>query len=212
MLYNYTNASSVWADRTTGLLEAANRTFLNAYKNSSGVMVEVSCDPTNACDNDQFSFKAYLGRWLGKTSIVAPFTAGPIRQMLNSSARAAAQACSGGTDGVTCGSKWYIGGYDGIYGVGQELSGLEVIQALLVEGAPTLRTSGDVVIQAAPTTTIALATSTSTPTSSSTKAASPTKAADASGAGGRKTDMGYYGVSAVLAAVAGLAFGRVYLA
>lgn len=184
ILYNYTNASDTWAARTTGLLEAANRTFFQAYTNASGVMVEVGCEPTGNCDDDQYSFKAYLGRWLAKTSVVAPFTAGPIKALLSSSAKAAAQSCTGPTDGVTCGQKWYVGGYDGSYGLGQELSALEVMQGLLVGNAPMLQTNGDVKIEAAPTTTIAPA-SDSTPTATK---ATPSKSTVTGGASSRRMD------------------------
>lgn len=73
-----------------------------------------------------------MSRWLAKSSIVAPYIAGEVRTLLTRSATAAANACSGGENGVTCGQKWYTGGYDGSYGVGQELSALETIQALLL--------------------------------------------------------------------------------
>jgi len=46
---------------------------------------------------------------------------------------AAAQSCVGGNDGVTCGHKWWVEGWDGQYGVGEQMSALEVIQSNLVE-------------------------------------------------------------------------------
>ena len=95
-------------------------------------MYEFACEPHGNCDNDQYSFKAYLARWMAKSSIVAPYTAEFVTKLLSVSAQAAAQSCSGGDDGETCGQKWYIGGYDGSYGVGQELSALETVQALLL--------------------------------------------------------------------------------
>jgi len=73
-----------------------------------------------------------MSRWLAKSAIVAPYIAGEVRTLISRSASAAAKACSGGENGVTCGQKWYVGGYDGSYGVGQQLSALETIQALLL--------------------------------------------------------------------------------
>lgn len=181
ILYNYTNASTIWADRTAGLLEHANRTFFSPYANASNIMYEPACELINTCNYDQTSFKGYLARWLAKTSIVAPFTEPAIRALLVPSAQAAAQACSGDVDGSdsTCGGKWYIGGYDGVTGVGQELAALEVVQALLIGGAGPLLTAGDVKIEAAPTTTLVLPTS--TPASSA--AAKSSKVANAAAAG-----------------------------
>jgi mannan endo-1,6-alpha-mannosidase len=46
---------------------------------------------------------------------------------------AAAQSCTGGNDGVTCGHKWWTEGWDGQYGVGEQMSALEVIQSNLIE-------------------------------------------------------------------------------
>jgi len=132
MMYNFTNGSQLWENRTTGLLEAAANNFFSPYENATGIMYEPQCEPDGTCNNDQFSFKAYLSRWMAKSAIVAPYIAGPVSTLLTRSAEAAAQACSGGQSGSMCGQRWYVGGYDGSYGVGQELSALETVQALLL--------------------------------------------------------------------------------
>ena len=163
ILYNYTNGSSMWEKRTTGLLQAANRTFFSPYKNATDIMYEKQCEPTNSCDNDQFSFKAYLSRWLAKTTIVAPYTEPLIQPLLSASAKAAAQSCSGQANGTVCGQKWYVGGYDGSWGIGQYLSALETIQGLLVSRAPNVQTSKTVHIAKAPTSTTSLPTASPTP-------------------------------------------------
>ena len=95
-------------------------------------MYEWACEPYDDCDNDQFSFKGYLSRWLAKSAIVAPFISDSVQTLLNASATAAAQACSGGDNGQTCGQKWYVGGYDDSFGIGQQLSALETVQAMLL--------------------------------------------------------------------------------
>lgn len=140
-MYNLTGQQE-WLDRTNGLIQAS-KEFFWPEGNASAAMYEAACEPYNTCDNDQYSFKAYLGRWLGKTTIVAPSTAEAIYPLLQTSATAAAQSCSGGSDGVTCGTKWYTGGWDGTRGAGQQLSALEVVQSLLVAngGAPIKQTS-----------------------------------------------------------------------
>lgn len=95
-------------------------------------MFEQACEPVDTCNDDQFSFKAYLSRWLAKASVVYPSIAPSVRKYLSASAQAACQSCTGGDNGQTCGQKWYIGGYDSKYGVGQELSAMETVQALLL--------------------------------------------------------------------------------
>lgn len=134
LLYNYTNGSEseMWQDRTTGLVSACADRFFTPFDNATNIMYETACEPKNNCNNDQYSFKAYLARWMSKASIVAPYISDAVSMLLKPSAEAAAGACSGGADGVTCGQKWYIGGYDGSYGIGQELSALETVQSLLL--------------------------------------------------------------------------------
>lgn len=70
---------------------------------------------------------------MAATTKVAPWTADQILPLLASSAQAAAQSCSGGNDGATCGTKWTQSGWDGAYGVGQQMSALEVIQSNLIK-------------------------------------------------------------------------------
>jgi mannan endo-1,6-alpha-mannosidase len=139
-------------------------------------LYEYACEPSNNCNNDQFSFKAYMSRWLAKSAVVAPYILSEVRTLLTTSALAAAQSCSGGSDGTTCGEKWYVNGYDGIYGVGQELSALETIQSLLVLQDPSrfapLHQADVVVVNATSTSMFDVSTATATPASSGSSAAS----------------------------------------
>ncbi|GAB7364062.1 hypothetical protein MBLNU230_g4615t2 [Neophaeotheca triangularis] len=132
MLYNYTNGSTVWEERTTGLLQRTSQLFFTPFDNATDIMYERSCEIANNCNTDQLSFKAYLSRWLLQTAIMAPYTRSFIGPYLIASAEAAARSCSGGDDGVTCGSRWYTGDYNDNYGTGQQLSGLETVQAMLL--------------------------------------------------------------------------------
>ncbi len=96
-------------------------------------MSEVACESNGKCDNDQMSFKAYLSRWMAATTKMAPFTYNTIIERLKTSATAAAQQCSGGDNGRTCGLKWIDKTkWDGTSGVGQQMSALEVIQSNLI--------------------------------------------------------------------------------
>jgi mannan endo-1,6-alpha-mannosidase len=113
----------------TGLLNE-NKVFFS----NGTIMYEVACEPSNNCNVDQLSFKAYLSRWMAATTKVAPWTADQILPLLASSAQAAAQSCSGGNGNpVVCGTKWTTGTYDGVTGVGQQMSALEVIQSNLIK-------------------------------------------------------------------------------
>ena len=97
-------------------------------------MVEVACETVGTCNNDQLSFKAYLARWMAATTRLAPFTHDQVMTKIRGSAQAAAQQCSGGSKGTTCGQKWTQGKvWDGSNGVGQAMSALEVVQSTLLK-------------------------------------------------------------------------------
>ena len=99
-------------------------------------MAEVACETSNTCDVDQQSFKAYLARDMAATVIRAPYTRDTLVPLLQSSAAAAAKSCSGGNDGNTCGLKWTAGVWDGIYGIGEQMSALEVMLSNLLDTVP----------------------------------------------------------------------------
>ena len=109
-------------------------------------MYEVACEGPNTCDTDNYSFKAYLSRWMAASTKYAPFTYNLLMPKLRTSAIAAVQQCSGGANGQMCGQKWTQGTqWDGSQGVGQQMSALEVIQSNLiqqVQGPVTNKTGG----------------------------------------------------------------------
>jgi mannan endo-1,6-alpha-mannosidase len=154
VLYNYTNGSALWAERTEGFLNAT-ANFFSPYDNASNIMYEPACETVNTCDNDQFSFKGYLSRFMWDTTLLAPFTKAAVTALLTPSAQAAAIACSGGASNTTCGQKWYVGGYDGKPGVGQQMSALETIQGLLIGGSVPPLHSDQVHLMAVATTSSA---------------------------------------------------------
>ncbi|OCK79764.1 glycoside hydrolase family 76 protein [Lepidopterella palustris CBS 459.81] len=140
-MWNITG-DEIWRERTTGIINASSVFFSTDVPN---VMYEVACEPNGKCDVDQRSFKAYLARWMAATTKVAPWTHDLIMPKLQASAQAAAQQCSGGTDGVTCGLQWTKGAvWDGSYGVGEQMSALEVIQSLMIDhvAGPLTNTTG----------------------------------------------------------------------
>jgi mannan endo-1,6-alpha-mannosidase len=140
-MFDYTNGDKAWKERTSGFLEHAETLFFRPYENATDIMYEWACETGESgrhCNLDQQSFKAYLSRFIAKTALLAPFTKDKITEYLKASAVGAAKSCSGGADGMTCGSKWYTGSWDGTSGVGQQLSALEVTQALLMIKKGTL--------------------------------------------------------------------------
>ncbi|ODV58879.1 glycoside hydrolase family 76 protein [Ascoidea rubescens DSM 1968] len=132
-LYNYTGEQR-WLDRTNKLLHRSNEIFFN-----NNVMYEQQCqraDSKSVCNNDQRSFKSLFSRCLGLTSVLAPSTRSTIESLIEASAKGAAASCSGGSDGVTCGIDWTMNSWDGWYGLGEQMSAIEVIQNLLIADRP----------------------------------------------------------------------------
>lgn len=137
-LYDYTNDTK-WETRATAIWSRAKVFF------DDGVMYEAACQTGNKCNTDQRCFKAIFSRFLGHTAYFIPSLKDEIMDYLASSAAAAAQSCSGGTDGHTCGQDWRVSGWDDLYGLGEQMSALEVIQNNLVfnkAGPLTNRTGG----------------------------------------------------------------------
>ncbi|RAL10192.1 glycoside hydrolase family 76 protein [Aspergillus homomorphus CBS 101889] len=130
-MWNRTD-DEVWRQRIYGLLEAQS-IFLSFNESSKNVFYESACELWNTCQVDQFSFKAYLFRWMADTIKLAPFTHDIIMARLRPTAQAAAAQCVGGHTGTFCGMQWTTGTYDGSLGVGQQMSALEAIQTLLVQ-------------------------------------------------------------------------------
>lgn len=136
-MYNITSDEK-WFNRTAELLRGSSVFFIN-----NEIMYEAACQTLNNCNNDQRSFKAYFSRFLGLTAVMVPETASTIRGWLVASANAAAQSCSGGFDGHTCGLNWNYTGWDGMYGLGEQMSALEVMQNLLFDQRPAPYTAFD---------------------------------------------------------------------
>ncbi|KAI0417601.1 mannan endo-1,6-alpha-mannosidase DCW1-like protein [Xylaria grammica] len=135
VLFNYTNGDGAWADRTNGLLQAS-RSYFSPFPNATNIMYEHACELSGRCNNDMKSFKGYLSRFMAATAQMTPSTLNDVKELLSVSAIAAGKACSGGDNGTVCGEKWYVDGYDGSWGLGQQMTALETVQALLAFDAP----------------------------------------------------------------------------
>lgn len=130
-LYNHTGDTK-WLTRAQNIWGRAKVFFMPEIN----VMYEAACQPTLRCNNDQRSFKAIFSRFLGHACILAPPMADEIQGYLASTFPYVLKSCSGGSDGHTCGLDWSKGAWDGYYGLGEQMSALEVILNRLVFTKP----------------------------------------------------------------------------
>lgn len=84
------------------------------------------------CTTDMLSFKGYVARWMATITQIAPYTADKILPVLQTSATAGVNQCTGGTDGKTCGFGWASGAFDGSVGAGQTMNVLGAVSSLLI--------------------------------------------------------------------------------
>jgi mannan endo-1,6-alpha-mannosidase len=143
-LYNFSNESSqaeTWRERVDGLLNGSLIFFTG--ENANNIMAEVACEPVGLCDLDQQSFKAYLSRWMAATTKWAPWTYDRVKPLLEASALAAVETCTGGDNGRMCGLKWSERKWDGTVGVGQQMAAMEVVLANIIRDSRPPVTEGD---------------------------------------------------------------------
>ncbi|GME83279.1 unnamed protein product [Ambrosiozyma monospora] len=107
-LYNYTEDQK-WSDEVDKYVQG-----ISIFLDSNNVMYEQQCQSSQkGCTNDQRSFKSIFSRCLAATAQLVPAQSDYLMKILDASAEAAAQSCSGGSDGVTCGLNWAYSGWDG---------------------------------------------------------------------------------------------------
>lgn len=128
-----TTNTSTWTTRAQSLLTSASQIFFTPYPNATSILFEYMCEEASTCDSDQLSFKAYLSRWMVAATQMVPSLRPQVLSLLTASAKAAALSCSGMNASV-CGTKWYVGGWDGTKGLGQQMAALDTVQGLLVNG------------------------------------------------------------------------------
>ncbi|KAK7432408.1 mannan endo-1 [Neonectria magnoliae] len=135
-MYNLTE-SKYWKTRVDDMMDDIKNKFIK-----NDVIYEQFCEPTKQCDQDQQSFKGYLARWIAATTLVAPYTYETLSDILLSSAKKAATACSGsptsgfaGMASTACGFSWLGGSFDGLVGVGPQMSALQIVMYTLVRQA-----------------------------------------------------------------------------
>ncbi|KAK0714876.1 mannan endo-1,6-alpha-mannosidase DCW1-like protein [Lasiosphaeris hirsuta] len=138
VMANHTNDAK-WTDRTERILEAS-KSFFSPFDNATNIMYEHACEQVDSCNTDMRSFKGYFSRFTYASAVLVPSILPTVNELLHTSAAAAAKACTGGADGTTCGQKWYVGGFDGKTGLGEEMCALETIQGLLAgQSTPPLK-------------------------------------------------------------------------
>ena len=164
------NDSSTWFSRTNTFLSSISIFF------KKGILTEIACEPQKTCSNDEYIFKGLAAQWLGETTQISLSGNGTnitdtISNYLATSAKAAAQTCSGTGEKETnqCGSSWVNSKFDGNPGLEQDLSVLNVVVANLAKNATASENSS----------TTATPSSTPSSTSSPTGAASSPKPSSA---------------------------------
>lgn len=126
-MYNYTNETK-WLTRAEHIWSRS-KVF---WMDSTNVMYEAACQPSLQCNNDQRCFKGIYSRFLGLTCLMAPTLNDEIQSYLEDTTPYILQSCVGGSDGHTCGLNWGESGWDGYYGLGEQMSALEALQNRLV--------------------------------------------------------------------------------
>lgn len=134
VLANYTGKPE-WEERSKRLLDGTDW-FFSPFDNSTDIMYEAACETVNTCNWDMSTFKGYLSRFMYQSIQMQPSLKDHVERFLVPSAQAAAKTCTGGKSGRECGMRWWVGGFDGNPGLGQQMCALEIVQGLLLDGLP----------------------------------------------------------------------------
>lgn len=127
----------MWKKRTQELLKTIKFDFF-----PDGIMTELCEKPPQECNDDQQTFKTYLSRWMAMTVQMAPFTESTIMPLLESSAEAAMQQCSGNFFPGNCGLRWSLkANWDGVNGPGEQMAALSVLLSTIKATPPPLTNS-----------------------------------------------------------------------
>ncbi|EYE93204.1 glycoside hydrolase family 76 protein [Aspergillus ruber CBS 135680] len=142
-MYAYTNgtAKTKWQNAVNGLVNVTLDTFFPAKYDY--VMSEI-CEPNEVCNNNEILFKGLTSAWLAFASVLVPSTSSQILPKLQSSAEAAAEACTGNSNN-TCGVRWYTRTWDGWSGLEEQMSALSVFSSNLIttkDSTPVTSTTG----------------------------------------------------------------------
>lgn len=95
------------------------------------IFSEFLCEPSGLCNFNEILFKGVVSHWLTLVALLIPETYDKIFPKLQTSAQAAAQACSGSGNN-TCGIKWYTEKWDGSIGMEQQIIATDILGSVLV--------------------------------------------------------------------------------
>lgn len=123
-----------WSDELGKFIGGLEHFMLNTT--GGDTLFEYQCDVWKKCNNDQRAFRAIVARSLGEVVQLVPDQAERAQKIIDASAKGAAESCSGGSDGKTCGMNWGIDGWDGVYGLGEQIAALEIIQNSVINSIP----------------------------------------------------------------------------
>lgn len=133
---------TTWETAVSGLLT---KTFSHfAPESNGGILEEVVCEPSEACNDNEILFKGLVSSWLSFTALIVPSVYDTILAKLQTSAKAAALSCTGHNNN-TCGVRWYKSEYDGWIGMEEEISATNIFVANLIaftKAAPVTSTTG----------------------------------------------------------------------
>ncbi|KAK0392880.1 hypothetical protein NLU13_2374 [Sarocladium strictum] len=127
-MYNYTGGSDLWKNRVQKLVDHGLSQFF-----PHGIAVEPACETQKTCTTDMLAFKGFMHRWYTTATKVAPFIAGQVLPVLQTSANAAIKTCTAGNNGRQCGFVWTTGAFDGLMGAGQQMDVVGAASSLLVD-------------------------------------------------------------------------------
>lgn len=133
---------TTWETAVSGLLT---KTFTHfAPDSNGGILEEVVCEPSEACNNNEILFKGLVSSWLSFTALIVPSLYDTILPKLQTSGTAAALSCTGHNNN-TCGVRWYKSEYDGWIGMEEQISATNIFVANMIafsNAAPVTSTTG----------------------------------------------------------------------
>jgi mannan endo-1,6-alpha-mannosidase len=122
-----------WEEALYGL---GNKTLNEFFPTRFGeIEYEPTCDPyPHQCyDSNNLLFKGHTSSWLGWTALLAPQLYSQIMPRLQTTAKAAAAACTGpGQGGNQCGSAWYESKFDDRTGMEEQISAADLFSVNMI--------------------------------------------------------------------------------
>ncbi|OJJ07435.1 hypothetical protein ASPVEDRAFT_142365 [Aspergillus versicolor CBS 583.65] len=129
-MYNFTEKAE-WKEAVDNLLEKVLKQFFPQKMGGGQIFSEFLCEPSGLCNFNEILFKGVVSHWLTLVALIVPETYDKIFPKLQTSAQAAAKACSGSGNN-TCGIKWYTQKWDGSIGMEQQIIATDILGSVLV--------------------------------------------------------------------------------